>query len=471
MPANPGRNRKWVYGSNTIISSIIFLGILIFVILIAERHPLRVDLTDSGSFSLSEQTRNILKDLKQPVSIKCFYSAAAPDQAEARTKAKDLLDTYRYHSENIKYEMIDPDAQPDIARRYEVKNYGTLVVEGFGRKQVIQTADEETVTNALLKVIRQEPKKIYFLTGHGEHSLAGPTRESFANAKTAMEKNYYSVAEFNLLQQPDIPGDAAAVVIAGPMRPVPEAEQQILRAYLQRGGKVFLMVDPLAKPGLKDFLDSYGIEITDDVVVDRLSRVFGASERIPVVVEYGPHKITAKFTLPTLFPDARSVVPSPKAIPGVRVEVLASTSQNAWAERNMEMLNRGEAAFDRGSDLEGPVPLVVVATIGAQEDGAQADAAGKKPAKEGVLVVSGDSDFASDSYFALYGNSDLFLNIVSFLADDANLIAIEHKTTANKPMLLTQDQAQAMFWIVLILVPLAVLVAGLTVYRVRRAQR
>ena len=124
-----------------------------------------------------------------------------------------------------------------------------------------------------------------------------------------------------------------------------------------------LMVDPLTDTGMKDFLKGYGIEISDDVVIDRLSRLFGASERVPVVMEYGPHKITENFSQPTFFPDARSVVPSEKAPDGIDVQVLAATSANAWAERNLAMLKQGKAAFDKGEDMAGPVPLVVLATV------------------------------------------------------------------------------------------------------------
>ncbi len=136
-----------------------------------------------------------------------------------------------------------------------------------------------------------------------------------------------------------------------------------------------LMLDPLTETGMKDFLKGYGIEISEDVVIDRLSRLFGASERVPVVMEYGQHKITDNFAEPTFYPDARSVVPSEKPPEGIEVQVLASTSPNAWAERNLEVLKEGKATFDKDKDMAGPVPLVVLATIAGQQK--QPDA-GKK---------------------------------------------------------------------------------------------
>ncbi len=483
--------RKWVYGSNTLISTIIFIAILVFVALIAQRHPWRLDLTDTGAFSLSEQTRNVLKQIDKPIDIKVFYSTAASDQAQAKAKAKDLLDTYRYYSKNINYEFVDPDVKPEIAHSYDVKTYGTLVMLGYNKQQVVPAATEEGITNALLKLSRKDKKKIYFLTGHGEHSVEATGNEGYSQVKTALEKNYFSVDEFDLLHRPDVPSDAAAVVIAGPKKPIADFEIKALQAYLDRGGKLFVMIDPQTDPGMGGFLKNYGIALGNDVIVDSLSRLFGASERMPVVAEYGSHKITNGFSLPTFYPDARSVIADAKPPKGVSLQVLAKTSPNSWAERDLAMLNQGKAAFDEGKDLKGPVPVMVLADITVPEQkpqaadkkaGTEAKKADKNGSggeakaaqsehREATLVVAGNSEFAANHYFGLYGNGDLFTNAVNFLADEGNMITIEKHAGRNRPMLLTQSQAKSVFWIVLVLVPLAVLVSGLTVYKVRRAQR
>ena len=345
-------------------------------------------------------------------------------------------------------------------------------MKGMTKNRSFRPADEESITNALLKLTRKEQKKIYFLAGHGEHSLFADARDSFSNAKSALEKNLYVIDELNLIQQEDVPADAAAVIIAGPRKQIPEREQGVIKNYLARGGKVMLMLDPLTETGMKDFLKGYGIEISEDVVIDRLSRLFGASERVPVVMEYGQHKITDNFAQPTFYPDARSVVPSQKPPKGIEVHVLASTSPNAWAERNLEALREGKAAFDKDKDLPGPVPLVVLATIAGQKEPAEAGQKDENspPGKDGILVVAGNSLFASNSYFNQYGNGDFFLNTISFLADEGNLITVDRPNT-NKPLLLTRAEATTIFWIVLIIVPLSVLIAGIAVYRVRRSQR
>jgi ABC-type uncharacterized transport system involved in gliding motility auxiliary subunit len=472
--------RAWTYGSGAVLSSLCFLGIFAFVALIAERHPWRVDMTESGAFSLSEQTRKILSSLDQPIDIKAFYATAAPEQ----TKAKDVLETYRYASPKINYEFFDPDRQPEIARRFEVRSYGTLVLEGYGRKQTIQNADEESLTNAILKLSRNEQKKVYFLVAHGEHSIEKSDKDGYALAREALEKENYAVAGLNLLQQAQVPADASVVIVAGPEKPLFHQELASLKAYLEGGGKLMVLFDPYQDGGLKPFVKDYGVEVGDDVIIDKLSRVFGGTYLMPVVMQYGPHRITESFDLATFYPEARAVSPAQEPPKGVQMEILASTSENAWAEKNLDLLKRGEASFDEGEDTPGPISLIVLAEIelkpndpavpkdfpGKEGEGPAADH-GQHKAKTATLIVAGDSDFADNTYFGLSGNGDLFLNMVNFLAEEQNLITIKPREKSQQPMLMTQTQAWVVFLVVLVLVPLLVLASGFAVYRVRRVQR
>ena len=482
MAGRNKRNRIWSYGSNTFISALFFLGILVFIALIAERHPWRVDLTESGAYTLSEQTRNVLKSIDQPIEIKGFFPTASQEEA----KARDLLNTYQYLDKKIRYELIDPDRHPEVAKRYEIRSYGTLVLEGYGKQQTAQTANEESITNALLKLTRNEEKKIYFLIGHGEHAPENTSKEGYSNAQAALQRDNYVVATLNLIQQPKVPEDASALIIAGPQKVLMAHEIESLKAYLNKGGKLMVFLDPHQDAGLQDFLKSYGVQLDNNIVVDNLSRVFGGSYLMPVVTEYGAHKISENFEVATFYSEARSVRPLETPPENVQVEILASTSANAWGETDLEMVAQGQAGFDEGKDVAGPVPLAVISQIDSpepdpsepgkaqgaeQQDQKQAEEkTTDKPAKQGYLLVVGDSDFADNTYFGLSGNGDFFLNMTNFMAEEENLITIESREKGSRPILMTQAQAG---WVlaVLALVPLLFLALGLVVYRVRRSQR
>jgi ABC-type uncharacterized transport system involved in gliding motility auxiliary subunit len=482
MPIKSRYQRVWSYGFNAVITSVVLLGILVFAVLIAERHPWRLDLTESGKFTLSQQTRKILDSIKEPVTIKAFYATA--DQE--RSGAKDLLESYQYYSKQVSYEFIDPDRQPEVARRYGIRSYGTLVVEDYQKKQPAQRADEESISSALLKLTRQQEKTIYFLIGHGEHDIKDSSKSGYSNLDATLEKENYQIEELNLLQQAQVPDDAAQVIIAGPEKPLLANEIDSLKQYLQKGGKLLVMLDPYQDGGLKAFLQGYGVELHDDMVIDKLSRVFGGSFLMPVVTQYGPHKITEGFNIATFYPEARSIRPAAQAPQGVRLEVLASTSQEAWSEMDKETLDKGQAGFDEKTDLPGPVPLVVLAEVDstratAGDKSPQADTeAGQATASasasdnakaKGYLLVCGNSGFVDNTHFGVSGNGDFFLNMANYLAEEEALITIEHREKQGQPLVLTQNQGRMLFGVSLILVPLVILLVGFGVYRVRRSQR
>lgn len=478
MPGQSKRRRVWTYGSNTLISSLFFLGILVFIALIAERHPWRIDLSEAGSFSLSKETINVLKTIDKPITIKAFFSTAAGDQATAR----DVLDTYRYYAGNITYEFIDPDRQPEEARRYDVKTYGTLVIEGYGKKQSVQTADEESITNALFKLSRNEQKKIYFLTGHGEHSAASTGKDGYSMAKDGLEKQNYAVADLNLMQQSKVPPDAALVILAGPNKPLFPEELSALKSFLEGGGRLIALIDPYKDGGMRDFLKAYGVQLSDDIVIDKVSKVFGGNYLMPMVLEYGAHKITENLAgIATIYPEARSVQPLKPQPAGVRVTPLASTSPipNSWAEKNLGLLDQSQtASYDEKEDTPGPIPLLVISEIDARGKSGASDAApAKEPEKpsaqpkKGYLLVAGCSSFAGNSYYGLSGNGDMFSNMTNYLTEEESLIKVEHREKSGQPLLLSSAQGHMVLWTVLVMVPLLVLLSGLTVYRVRRTQR
>ncbi len=474
MSLHKQRAGTWSRTGSTVLSSLFFLGILVFVALIVEMHPWRVDLTETGRHSLSAQTLNILRSLDEPIEIKAFFQTATPEEAQAR----DLLETYRYHSDRISYRFIDPDRRPEMARRHEIRNYGSLVVEGFGRSRAASHADEQSITNALFKLSRDEEKKVYFLAGHGERSAEMGDKEGFFAARSALERENYRVEDLLLMQKRAVPHDASLVVIAGPGKSLFPEEIERLGTYVKGGGRLMVLLDPFHDGGLTEFLLSYGIELREDVIVDESVGLFGGSALMPVVLTYGAHPITDNFAFATFFPEARSVGILDDLPHGVHVLPLAMTSQDAWGETDMEMLQEGVVSYDPQTDHAGPLNIVVLAEVHATGRGDGADDSHSPDAEPsngeplmGRVLVAGDGDFASDAYFSLSGNGDLFLNMVNFLAGEEDLITIERRETQGQPLLLTDAQFQVIVWTVLVFVPLLVLLAGLVMYRVRRRQR
>ena len=224
---------------------------------------------------------------------------------------------------------------------------------------------------------------------------------------------------------------------------------------MNNGGSALILLDPPPAAGLTDFLKKWSIDVGNNFVVDAsgVGRLFGAGPSIPLVTSYGHHKITDHFNVMTFFPLVRSVGPANPPVTGVNAEQLLASNDRSWGETN---LKSNEASFDEKADLKGPVPLATVATKDAGEN------------KKARLIVYGDSDFASNSTFGLQGNGNLFLNTVSWLAQDENFISIRPKSPEDRRLTMTESQGRLVSYVMLLLLPAGVLVAGISVWMKRR---
>jgi ABC-type uncharacterized transport system involved in gliding motility auxiliary subunit len=457
-----GRNLR--FGTNLLIAAIAVLGIIVVVEAISLRHSHRFDLTTNKRYSLSPQSQQLLAELPQPVKATAFYQ----DTQTGRETAKDLLDQYAYYGKQFTSEFIDPDRNPGLAKHYGITAYGTIVLESGDKEEKVLTADEENLTNALLKIIREGKKVVYFLEGHGEHSLNNTEREGYSEAKRAIESQNYVVKPLSLLTEGKLPDDASILIIAGPRKDLLDPELAEITHFIERGGKALFLVDPEGPPGLATYLANYGIQVVEGVVVDPVSRLFGMDYLTPVVSSYEQHPITKNFEVASFLPLALSVKTTDKMPERVSSQILARTSPNSWLERGQEErqgIARGEGrlAYNEGVDEKGPVPVAALATTTIRREGST----DKEPTKARI-VVFGDSDFASNNYLNLSGNRDLFLNTVSWLAEEENLIAIRPKDSGSFFTPVTANQERLIFWLSMIVLPAVVLGSGVATYIWRR---
>jgi ABC-type uncharacterized transport system involved in gliding motility auxiliary subunit len=228
-------------------------------------------------------------------------------------------------------------------------------------------------------------------------------------------------------------------------------------------------------------LQPYGLELADDLVIETnaLGRLFGGDYHMPAVTAYEPHTITKDFVgIMTIFPVVRSVTVSKKLPDGISAQPLVFTSPQSWAETDLKTLQEGRSTFDEGSDRKGPISIAAVATVPVKKPagGATATASGddKRPLASHAarLVVFGDSEFANNNFFTLQGNGDLFLNTVSWLAEEEDLIAIRPREGGGSgPVVLTAAQQPVIFWLPVVGLPLAVFAAGAVVFTRRRWQQ
>ncbi|HVC64841.1 MAG TPA: GldG family protein [Candidatus Dormibacteraeota bacterium] len=461
------------YGAGAAVMALLALGIVVAANAISLRHSVRWDFTENKRNSVSPQTIQVLRTLKAPVSAIAFFRSDTP----GKKTAEDLLTQYATYSRGkFTWRLEDTDRAPALARQYGVESYGTVVLEGGPAGQVrtekVQDAEEERLTNALVKITRAGKRVVYVLKGHGEREIGSTDRAGFSQAKEQMEKANYEVKDLFLARDPKIPDDAAIVMVPSPKTDLFPQELAALDGYIAKAGKVFLMAGPFQADTTMKYLTKYGIVVDEDVVIELnpIGQVFGVGPLVPVVGQYEPHPITKDMAgVMTLFPLTRSLAPA-KALPkGVQASSLAQTSRQSWGETDKNVFQTGKATPDP-NEKTGPLSVALVATVDAQPDPkAEGDAAKKAP--KARIVVVGTADFASNQFLGAQGNRDFFLNVVSWLAEEEDLISIRAKDPKQNPVMLTSGQSRLVLGLPLLALPGAVLICGIAVILQRRRAR
>ncbi|MBI4012452.1 MAG: GldG family protein [Candidatus Rokubacteria bacterium] len=445
------------YGLNALVMVVLILGVIALVEAVSYRHNWRLDLTENKRQSLSPQTAKVLKELKTPVKAVAFLRPDIP----GKRVTEDRLKLYAANSDGkFRWETVDLDSNPSRALRYGATTYGTIVLEaerakGDVREEKVQDAEEETLTNALIRVTREGKRAVHFLKGHGEKDLASSERAGLSQLKAALEKVNYEAKELLLARESKVPDDAAIVVVAGPDKDLLPNEVDALTKYVGRGGRLLVLVDPFKAPGMATFLERYGLGLGNDVIIDvsGLGRMFDMGPEVPIAADYPSHPITQGFRLITVYPVARTVSVKDKPPDGVTVQALARTSPESWAETNQEEIRTGQVKPDPG-EARGPLAVAAAATIDAK------DAAGDQKGAKARLVVVGDSDFTSNYALNAQGNRDFVLNALAWLAGEENVISIRPKEARNMPVFLTATQGYVLFWLPVVALPAAIVAAG-----------
>jgi len=460
------RRRSARLGLGAGASVLMVLVIALFLGALASRHHLRLDFSKDGRHTLSPQTVELLARLEQPVKAYAFFR----EGQAGRDGLRDLLEQYASQGRRFSYQFVDPDREPVLARRYQVRTYGTILLTLGEKVERARLPEEQDLTSALLRLTRQGGKTVYLLSGHGEPSPEESGQNGLAQFKQAVESQNYQVKPLLLVSARQVPADASLVVVAGPRKPLPPAEVKALEELPNRGGGLLLLLEPGQDSGLADWLKERGVILDNDLVLDQASSLVGASPAWPMVAEYGDHLVTRPLEgMVTYFPLARSLRLARPLPGGARGVEILRTGPTSWGGLDQESLKTGSARFQEGRDLKGPLTLGAVLDLPAAAAGAEpAQGQERRPLPGGRLAVIGDADFITNQHLGQAANRDLVLNLVSYLAEEQDLMSPRPRQAANQPLLIRPDQGILVFLLPVVVLPLIFLVLGILAVRRRR---
>jgi len=445
-------------GTNTTILTLAVIGILIAVNYLGFTYHKRFDMTSEKLYTLSPQTKKIVRGLKENVTIARF--AKEPNQA-----LDDLMSEYTNLSSHMKYLKVDPQEKPEVAKEYGATHMGDVIAASGTRKEDVKAdsegqLSEQDITSAILKVTADQVKTVCFVTGHGEKSLTDDGARGYSMADDGLKKEGYKTQSVNLVTSNGVPSDCTVLVVAGPMQGYFPQETDMIEKYLDAGGKALIEEDPISQKGQQDpnleaVYKDWNINVGTNVIVDvsGVGRLFGTGPAVPLVVDYGDSPITKSLEHGmTFFPLARTVSIADKSKTEPQEIELLKTSARSFTIPN---LDQKEVKFDPATDTAGPLSIGVAASW-------------KKGDKEARLVVLGNSNYAANQWINLQHNGDLFFNTVDWLAQDENLISIRPKSVTDRRVTLTEGQSRALWWLDLIFLPGFVIVAGVYIWWKRR---
>lgn len=453
----------------SVVAVFIVLAVLNYA---GAKHVKEFDVTREGIYTLSEQTVGVLKRLKAPVTIYAFY---APDDREYGI-VQQTLKRYAAESEQLKVQVVSPANRPDLVARFNLQAGGPRIIVTAGDKDArAKQAAEEELTNAITTVTRGESKIVYFLTGHGEADLADEKGKGLSDTVKAVRSEGFEVKPLNLAAAEaaelgakvalednkagaakalTVPADAAVLIIAGPRGKLFDPEVAAVEAYLEQGGRVIAMLESDSNGGLDGLLRQYKVALHNDLVVDTnpVNQLLGYGAAAVLVHAASEHPITAQMGAPAVMPLSRSLAIEDGGEAGVVTTPLLVSDASAWGEVDYKA---GTAERNK-EDTQGPVTS---AAIAVRDRGEKA---------ETRLVVFGDADWATNQYRDAQANSDLFLNTLAWLTEQADKITIRPKTRPASQLLLTGNQMNTLILASMDALPVLLIALGVGIMQIRR---
>ncbi|OCR02591.1 hypothetical protein BCD67_15410 [Oscillatoriales cyanobacterium USR001] len=508
--------RSTKIGSNAILATVSLLLILGLINFLTANYAIRLDLTESQQFSLAPQTEEVLKKLPQPVKLWIFDNNQNP-------RVKAFLDNYQRSSNGkFSFEFVDPLTEPGKAQEFAINGLGEYQLQSGNKRLLVQKGvvvgfdpnqipNEAKLTNSLEEIFSQRAPKVYFLQGNNERAIQEGQGGMFQAEKSLKDKNY-TTAVINLKEAKNIPQDADAVIVAGPQKALSDEEVKALTAYLDRGGNLMLMLDPVENTGLDNLLKNWGVTLEKRLAIDASGggQRYGLGVTVPLVQRYSDHPITQSFGNGTSFyPLARPL--QIEQVNGIDQKPLIWTSEESWAESDLKSRS---VQFDPTSDRQGPLLLGVALTrsagtntqakpspspslspssspslspssspssspkISPKSSPSESPKSSPKPSpskspspspstsptssittKESRMIVLGNSQFATNGWFEQQLNGDVFVNSVSWLSNpNQKILSISPKKITNRRINMTLVQAGILIltWLMLPVIGLGI---------------
>ena len=455
-------------GLFTIVNVLMIFAVFVIIILFSLENNKRFDLTENRRFTLDDKSIRFASSLDKDVEIIVFYGRGS----RFKDSAADLLKMYQPYTKKFVIDYKETNANPLLAKEYNLTQVDTIVLKTDQRRELLTSLSEENFTNALIKVSQEGERKIGLVEGHGERTISEQDQGSFYVAAEDLKKENFVIESINLLGQEDIPDDFDMLLIAGPQSTFTEGELDKIRKFIAKGGGLMVMLNPAHQnEELAAFLNKeFGVIVREEVVIDQLGENFFSNPFVAMIPmgHYGDHPITKDFNLNSNFFFSRPVQLSETPPDGTVFSFLAKTSPAplSWAKKLTVDSTESDLRYNENTDLAGPIILAVAGTAPAPEKTVSLENPGAP--QNSRVVIFGNVDFASNEFYNMQGNKNIFLNSISWLTEQEDLISIREPELMYSPLNLDNEQKTKLWTISILMMPGIVLLAGVFMLISRR---
>ena len=470
------KTRAFRAGGYSIAATAIVLVMFILLNLVVGYLPskiTKIDLTETKLNSITAETKSVLQQLDQEITIYWMTSESANEPY-----LESLLDLVKEQNDHIKVVEMDLEIHPEFAGEYTddavypnslivecgekhrfLNYYGDILTQDM--KDYYATHTYTTYFNgegALLGAIKYVTgavlPKVYMLTGHGESAL-------YTIYTAAIKNQNVELQELSLLEEETVPSDADAVMICAPVRDISIDEQKKLKDYTEGGGNLLVITHfyyqttPL--PNLESLMGSYGMSSVPGLVMDGSSGYYYQYPNflLPDMESHATTDPLVKEARRILLASAHGIRIAENMPSGLTVTPLLKTSSKAYAKQNASNYIDKEEG-----DLSGPF---VLAAHSVKNEGTET---------ESNVIWVGSSALVDPELNekSLYGNLDLFLNILGHLAAPEEIEMTVHAKplTDAKHLLMSDGTKTGIVIVVMALIPALFMGVGILIWYRRK---
>lgn len=474
---------------NRTVQILLCLSLIFALNYLAAKYFRRIDLTQSGSYTLAAETKAYIRSLDKPVNI-IVTIPNDPDVAELAQIHKDLKNLLRqYQAEDardgkpqLNIEFVDIYRQrkraQEIANLYNLTQENIILVACEDRTREIRQAElyevageeivgfkgERAFTSAILEVASAKTEVLYFLVGHGEMQLddVDPLM-GLSSLHDFLKERNFDVRVLDLALVPAVPEDASMLLVTSPQAALLPEEVEKLRRYMsERNGRAMVFLNPGRRHGLDNLFYDWGV-LTDDMAVVDASADFKAQGGDLIIRRFAEHPITQlliDYKITGLFGLPRPVRVDPAAldIEGLQVDQLIGTSQQSWAERDYRHENPIKYTPER--DLPGPISIATASSRSGNSE-FEINIPG------GRLIVFGNADFIANNRFRAFGNQTIFINSINWALNRTSMLNIPTRPIESYQLIMSKRELRQMA-IYFIAIPGLAAALGLMIHILRR---